>query len=60
MACNDLNHHDFQHLVEILPDGVIISGHLRVRAAEPLGWTEIDVMVRTDLAEVGQPSSRKT
>jgi ParB-like chromosome segregation protein Spo0J len=36
---------------EILPDGVLILGHQRVRAARQLGWTEIDVVVRYDLAD---------
>src|ERR1019366_618185 len=39
--------------IEILPDGRIITGHLRVRAAKLLGWTEIDVIVRDDLAAAG-------
>jgi ParB family transcriptional regulator, chromosome partitioning protein len=36
---------------EILPSGVVILGHQRVRAARQLGWTEIDVVVRYDLAD---------
>ena len=39
--------------VEILPDGMIISGHQRVRAAELLGWKKIRCWVRRDLAEAG-------
>ncbi|MHC4401375.1 MAG: ParB/RepB/Spo0J family partition protein, partial [Planctomycetota bacterium] len=39
--------------VEILPDGTIIAGHQRVRAATKLGWTEIRCWVRNDLAEAG-------
>lgn len=39
--------------IEITPDGTIICGHQRVRAAELLGWTEIDVIVRDDLAAAG-------
>jgi ParB/RepB/Spo0J family partition protein len=39
--------------IEITPDGVIITGHQRVRAAKRLGWTTIDVVIRTDLAEQG-------
>ncbi len=39
--------------IEILPDGTIICGHQRVRAANVLGWTEIDVIIRTDLATAG-------
>ena len=39
--------------VEVLPDGTIITGHQRARAAKLLGWTEIAVNVRHDLAEAG-------
>lgn len=40
-------------LVEILPDGTIVCGHSRVQAARQLGWTELDVWVREDLAAQG-------
>ena len=36
--------------VHVLPDGVIIKGHQRVRACRELGRTEIEVMIRHDLA----------
>ena len=36
--------------VEALPDGTIIAGHKRLAAARLLGWTELDVWVRDDLA----------
>jgi ParB family chromosome partitioning protein len=39
--------------IEILPDGTIIAGHKRVRAARLLGWTHIDAIVRNDLADAG-------
>ena len=39
--------------VEVLPDGTIITGHQRVRAARKLGWKEIAVVVRHDLAAAG-------
>lgn len=39
--------------IEILPDGTIIKGHQRYLVALMLGWTEIDVIVRCDLAEQG-------
>lgn len=42
------------HSVEILSDGTIIDGHQRVRAAQQLGWTEIDVVVRDDLEAEGE------
>jgi len=48
MAANGL-----QHPIEILPGGVILAGHQRVRAAKKLGWKEIDVVVRHDLAAAG-------
>ena len=40
--------------VEVLPDGTIITGHQRVRAARRLGWKEIEVVVRHDLAGAGE------
>lgn len=54
---SDLSDHAFDELVEsikkvglrdpivITPDGVLVSGHQRVRAYRRLGWTEIDVHV---------------
>jgi hypothetical protein len=36
--------------IEILPDGTIVDGHQRLRAAEYLKWTTIKVRVRHDLA----------
>jgi ParB/RepB/Spo0J family partition protein len=45
--------------VHILPDGVILAGHQRVRAARLLGWKEIEVIVRDDLAEAG-PQAQET
>ncbi len=39
--------------VEILPDGTIVSGHQRVKAAKLLGWKEIRCRVRYDLAKQG-------
>jgi hypothetical protein len=36
--------------VEVAPDGTKIDGHQRVRAALHLGWTQIRVKVRDDLA----------
>ena len=62
---SDLSEHELQRLVEsieknglehppeILPDGTLIKGHQRVRAAKSLGWTEIQVIVRNDLAAQG-------
>lgn len=39
--------------VEALPDGTLVCGHQRIRAARQLGWSEIDVWVREDLAQEG-------
>lgn len=41
------------HAIEILPDDTIICGHQRVRAARLLGWDDIDVIIRHDLAAAG-------
>src|SRR5262245_10706578 len=38
----------------ILPNGTIICGHQRVRAARLLGWLEIEAVVRTDLEAAGE------
>jgi len=47
----DMRANGLREPVEILPDGTVICGHQRVRAAEMLGWTAIDAWVRTDLAD---------
>jgi ParB-like chromosome segregation protein Spo0J len=47
----DMKLHGQLQPVEIVPSGIIICGHKRVAAARLLGWTEIDVWVRTDLAD---------
>ena len=49
----DMDRNGQQVPIEILPDGTIIAGHQRVRAAKLLGWTEIDVLVRDDLESLG-------
>ena len=36
--------------IEVLPNGTLIAGHQRVRAAERLGWPEVTVWIRGDLA----------
>ncbi len=36
--------------VEVTPDGRVVDGHQRLRAAERLGWDEVQVLVRYDLA----------
>ncbi|HUE16722.1 MAG TPA: ParB/RepB/Spo0J family partition protein, partial [Planctomycetaceae bacterium] len=62
----DLPEHEFQALVEdirkngirnppeILPDGTILAGHQRLRAARELGWEEINVVVRDDLRDADE------
>jgi ParB/RepB/Spo0J family partition protein len=50
----NMRKHGLQHPVEATPDGVVIVGHQRVRAARMLGWKEIDVIVRHDLAAEGE------
>src|SRR5438445_9711668 len=40
--------------LELLPDGTIVCGHQRAKAAETvLGWDEIDAWVNHDLADQG-------
>ncbi|MFO0822519.1 MAG: ParB N-terminal domain-containing protein [Gemmataceae bacterium] len=48
---DNIRRNGLRHPIECLPDGTIISGHQRVRAAKLLGWKEIDVIVRHDLAK---------
>ena len=50
---DDMRKHGQRDPVEILPDGTILAGHQRVRAARWLKWNEIDVIVRHDLAKAG-------
>ncbi|MCE9531478.1 MAG: ParB/RepB/Spo0J family partition protein [Planctomycetes bacterium] len=50
----DIEANGLKHAIEILPDGTIVCGHQRVRAARKLGWTTIDAVVRADLAEAGE------
>jgi hypothetical protein len=47
----DIRENGMRSPPEILPDGTIVTGHQRVRAAKELGWDEIDVVVRYDLAD---------
>jgi len=60
---NDLSDHELAILAgdirlrgierppEILPDGTVLRGHQRVRAAKSLGLTRIEVLVRYDLKD---------
>jgi ParB family chromosome partitioning protein len=51
---DDMQRRGQQEPVEILPNGTIICGHQRVRAAKKLGWTHVKVVVRHDLAKRGK------
>src|SRR5262245_14825067 len=55
----DMREHGQRTPVEVLPDGTVLTGHQRIRAARLLGWTEITVVVRRDLAEAG-PAAQET
>ncbi len=48
---NSLRREGLREPIPVTPDGVIIDGHQRVRAARRLGWTHITVWVRDDLAD---------
>src|SRR6185312_462483 len=50
----DMHTRGQQHAIEVLPDYQIVAGHQRVRAALQLGWSQIDVIVRRDLAAAGE------
>ena len=50
----DIESRGLQHAIEILPNGVIIAGHTRWLAFKQLGWTEIECVVRSDLAAQGE------
>jgi ParB family chromosome partitioning protein len=49
----DMRAHGQRDPVEVLPDGTVLTGHQRIRAARLLGWAVITVVVRHDLAEAG-------
>src|SRR5262245_20047175 len=55
----DMREHGQRDPAEILPDGTGLTGHQRIRAARLLGWEEIDVVVRRDLAEAGAAAQEK-
>src|SRR5262245_41952849 len=52
----DLERNGQKTPIEVTPDYVIICGHQRVRAAELLAWTEIQAVIRDDLAGEGDAS----
>lgn len=45
----DMKQNGQRQAVDITPDGTIVDGHHRVRAAKELGWTTIRVRIRSDL-----------
>lgn len=51
LLMHDMQQHGQRVPIEILPDGTIICGHQRTRAALELGWTEIEAIIRHDLAD---------
>ena len=50
----DMEANGLIHAVEVLPDGTIVCGHQRVRAAKLLGWEEIRCWIREDLEKKGK------
>src|SRR5262249_7621186 len=40
--------------IEVMPDGTIICGHQRVKAAKKLGWDSVKAVIREDLAAQGE------
>lgn len=51
VLARDMEVHGQRQPVEILPNGTIIAGHQRVRAAKRLGWKKIKVLIRVDLKD---------
>src|SRR5688572_14543293 len=49
----DIRIRGIEKAVEVLPDGTIVCGHQRLRAANALGRTKVPVRVLHDLAEAG-------
>lgn len=50
----DIRENGMRDAVEIKPDGTIIDGHHRVRAAKELGWDKVDVIVLHHLDDAGE------
>ena len=48
---DDIEQNGLRQRIEVLPDGTILVGHQRVRAAKRLGWKTIPAIVRHDLAD---------
>lgn len=51
---DDIREHGIQTPLEILPNGKIICGHQRRRAALELGFSHVPVIVRSDLEAQGE------
>jgi ParB/RepB/Spo0J family partition protein len=50
---SDIEAHGLKHALEVHPRGYLIAGHRRKAALERLGRTTVPVIVRHDLAELG-------
>lgn len=50
----DIEANGLRNPIEILPDGTIIRGHSRLLAVKRLGWETVAVIVRHDLAKLGE------
>ena len=46
-----LKDHGQRDPIHVLPDDTVLKGHQRARAAKALGWPDIEVIVRYDLAD---------
>lgn len=55
----DMDAHGQRDPIEVLPNGTVVAGHQRWRAAENLGWTHVDVVVRHDLAKAGEAAAEE-
>jgi ParB-like chromosome segregation protein Spo0J len=53
LLADDILENGLQHAVEILPNGMLIAGHQRVRALKLNGETTVRCLVRYDLAKEG-------
>jgi ParB/RepB/Spo0J family partition protein len=55
----DLKKNGQQMPIDVLPDGTILCGHKRLAAAQFLGWKEVKVVVRNDLANDPEEAERR-
>ncbi len=53
----DLSQRGQQEPIHICPDGTILRGHRRVKAAGRLGWESILAIVRHDLVDANSPAA---